>query len=143
MRTGSEDDRANAIEALDVLLAADHRRTIIAALEPIDAAEAVTSLAGLPPPRPVADCLRALAADHRLTPWTARRVRRHPRLNTSLTRPGRITDMDPTTARVLALAGIDIFSTLSYGSLLELAEGVQSPHRRPGRSGDRGRIARS
>ena len=134
VRTGSEDDRANAIEALDVLLAADHRRTLIAALEPIDAAEAVTSLADLPPPRPVPDCLRALAADHRLTPWTRRVASASltPALTTSLADPDGVTDMDPTTASVLALARIDIFSTLSYGSLLELAEVVQTRTVAPG-----------
>jgi len=124
VRTGSEDDRANAIEALDVLLAGDHRRTLVAALEPVDAADAAASLAGLPAPRPVADWMQSLATDRRLTPWT-RRVAGGV-LNTSLTRSDGCTDMDPTTARVLALAGIDIFSTLSYSSLLELAEGVQS-----------------
>ena len=51
--------------------------------------------------------------------------------------------MDPTTARVLALAGIDIFSTLSYGSLLELAEGVQSLTVAPGATVIDVRIARS
>ncbi len=130
VRTGSEDDRANAIEALDVLLAADHRRTVVAALEPVDAADAVASLAGLPPSRPVADWMQSLATDRRLTPWT-RRVAGGGR-DTSLTRSDGCTDMDPITARVLALAGIDIFSTLSYGSLLELAEGVQSQTVDPG-----------
>ena len=130
VRTGSDDDRANAIEALDVLLSADHRRPLVAALEPIDAADAVTSLAGLPASRPVADWMQSLGTDHRLTPWT-RRVAGDV-LETSLTRSDGCTDMDPTTARVLALAGIDIFSTLSYGSLLELAEGVQSQTIDPG-----------
>ncbi len=141
VRTGSDDDRANAIEALDVLLASDHRRTLVAALEPVDAADAAASLAGLPPPRPVADWMQSLATDRRLTPWT-RRVAGGA-LDTSPTRSDGCTDMDPTTARVLALAGIDIFSTLSYGSLLELAEGVQSQTVDPEHNGDRRRIARS
>ncbi len=124
--SGDEDDRANAIEALDVLLDADHRRAIIGALEPLDVAEASRSMEGLPSPRPVAEVLDALNRDTRLTRWTRDRAAD---LLTQLNHDGERT-MNPTVERVLSLRRVDIFSTLSYETLSELADLVY-PHSAP------------
>jgi Cyclic nucleotide-binding domain len=141
VRAGDEDDRANAIEALDVMLAVDHRRLIVAVLEPLDVADAATSLQELPAPRSAGDCLEALRADRRLTTWTARvvvdrldRIRAlepagrhdHARSPGDPTRLDGGSRMDPTIERVLSLRRVDIFSALSYESLVELAGLVQT-----------------
>jgi Cyclic nucleotide-binding domain len=127
VRAGDDDDRANAIEALDVMLATDHRRSIVALLEPVDVAAAAMSLPDLPPPCAAADCLEALCHDRRLTTWTARVVAdRLDRIRLDSTRPDGGSPMDPTIERVLSLRRVDIFSALSYESLVELAGLVQT-----------------
>jgi hypothetical protein len=118
VRTGDDDDRANAIEVLDVMLAADHRRTILAALEPVGIADVGSAVVGTSGKSSPEEHLQALRDDPRLTRWTRRVVGDHldnqSRVNGGST-------MDPTIERVLALRRIDIFSTLSYESLVELA----------------------
>jgi hypothetical protein len=118
VRTGDEDDRANAIEVLDVTLAAHHRRVVIAALEPVDITEMGSGFVGARPAASGEERLRALCADPRLTWWTRRVAGDH------LDRQHRTnggTTMDPIIERVLALRRVDIFSTLPYHSLVELA----------------------
>jgi hypothetical protein len=118
VRTGDDDDRANAIEVLDVMLAADHRRTVIAALEPADIADVGSAVVDTSRQSSPEEQLQAMRDDPRLTRWTRRVVDDHldnqSRVNGGST-------MDPTIERVLALRRIDIFSTLSYESLVELA----------------------
>lgn len=118
VRAGDDDDRANAIEMLDVMLARDHRRSIVAVLEPVDLAEACASLAGPAEPAPAEACLARLRDDPRLTAWTRRVAAHH--LDHPLPPDGGH-PMDPVIDRVLALRRVDIFSTLPYGTLVELA----------------------
>jgi len=118
VRTGDDDDRANAIEVLDVMLAADHRRAVIAALEPVDIADQVMALPAATRTARPAERLQALRDDPRLTPWTRRVAADH---LDHPPRPDGGTTMDPTIERVLALRRVDIFSRLSYDSLVELA----------------------
>lgn len=113
MRAGDDDDRANAIEALDVMLAADHRRAIVAVLEPTDVVEAARLATPLGLDTPVV--VDQLRTDPRFTSWT--RLLLTAFYDHNHGGPA----MDPTIARVLALRRIDIFSTLSYESLAELA----------------------
>jgi len=119
---GDDDERANAIEALDVLLDGDFRKTIVAVLEPLDLEEATVSVPDLEPPKPLDDTLRSLRDDPRLTSWSRQVMAdalRHPD-------PADGGCMDPTIARILSLRGVEIFSTLSFESLTELAGLVRS-----------------
>jgi hypothetical protein len=124
VRTGDDDERANAIELLDVMLAADHRRVVIAALEPTDITEMGAGAAGTVARTPE-EHLRALCDDPRLTSWTRRVAAGH--LDNQDPANGG-TPMDPTIERVLALRRVDIFATLPYDSLVELAGLVRTRH---------------
>jgi hypothetical protein len=119
VRAGDDDDRANAIEALDVMLAPDHRRCVIAMLEPVGIADAIASLPDLPPARPAGEWVDELRDDPRLTAWTRLVV------DDLDHRTDGDRLMDPTISRVLSLRRIEIFSTLSSESLLELARLVR------------------
>jgi hypothetical protein len=119
VRAGDDDDRANAIEALDVMLAPDHRRCVIAMLEPVGIADAVASVPDLPPARPAGEWFDELRDDSRLTTWTRLVV------DDLDHRTDGDRLMDPTISRVLSLRRIEIFSTLSSESLLELARLVR------------------
>jgi hypothetical protein len=121
VQTGDDDDRANAIEVLDVMLAADHRRAVIAVLEPADIADLATALPAATETARPTECLQALRDEPRLTPWTRRVVADHLDHLDHPPRPDGGTTMDPTIERVLALRRVDIFSRLSYDSLVELA----------------------
>lgn len=127
VRAGDDDERANAIEMLDVMLARDHRRSIIAVLEPVDLAEAGASLAGAAEPAPAEVCMTRLRHDPRLSAWTRRVAAHH--LDHPLPPEGDH-PMDPVIDRVLALRRVDIFSTLPYGTLVELA-GLVRPRSAP------------
>jgi CRP/FNR family transcriptional regulator, cyclic AMP receptor protein len=100
------------------MLAADHRRAVIAALEPAGISEVGAGVIGTRVAASPEERLRALRDDPRLTRWTRRVAADH------LDHPHRAnggTTMDPTIERVLALRRVDIFSTLPYDSLVELA----------------------
>lgn len=118
VRTGDDDDRANAIEVLDVMLASDHRRVVIAALEPVDITEMGHGVVDTGSAASPEERLLALRDDPRLTRWT-RRVAGDHLDDQHRTNGG--TPMDPTIERVLALRSVDIFSRLPYDSLVELA----------------------
>jgi hypothetical protein len=123
VRTGDDDERANAIEVLDVMLAADHRRAVIAVLEPVNITEMGKGVVGTRWAASPEGHLQALRDDPRLTRWTRRVAGDH--LDNQHRSDGGTT-MDPTIERVLALRSVDIFSTLPYDSLVELAGLVRS-----------------
>lgn len=111
---GADDDRANTIEALDALLARETRDVVLPILEPAEISEAAEVTTGLP------DSLEPTAA--------LQRVREHPRLSQTTRRlfdhhlnASQEPAMSDTLDRVIALKRVDIFSTLPYELLVELA----------------------
>lgn len=111
IRHGDDDDRANAIEALDVTLDDPRKRRILELLEPTEVGE----LADAAPTAPFDEVVQSLADDPSLTPWTRLLAQR---AQNDLDEEIMTTSID----RVLALKNVDIFSELSYDALAELAE---------------------
>lgn len=121
---GTSEDRANAIEALDVMLRSELRRDVIPILEPATIEDAVTEFADLADRRPASQWLAELAHDKRLDPWTLATAQHHVASEAASTRHERV-PMSALIERIVALKGVDIFSTLPYPLLAELAEGVR------------------
>ena len=115
---GRDEDRANAIEALDVMLATDLRRVVVPVLEPRTIVEAAVELSDLPERRPPHDWIADLADDQRLGRWTTETAQ-HER-----TPPDKGQPMTELIERIAALKAVDIFATLPYPLLAELAQVV-------------------
>jgi len=117
--SGHDDDRATAIEALDVTVTGELRREIIGMLEHLDIDEADRSTPPSREPTNPRELLAELRDDPRLGPWT-----RHvagDALDDRTTYSG-ATPMPPSISTVLSLKRVDIFSTLPFDVLAELAE---------------------
>lgn len=139
VRRGLEDERANAVEALDVLLATELRRRVVPVIEPITIADAVEQVPGLSAPLDVEFWLPQFVDDNRLTDWTRRTAKfyviaTHPQDETEdevamTTSPSTADTSDvsmaATIGRIGALREVDIFSTLPYPLLADLAQLVQ------------------
>lgn len=118
IRRSDEDTRANAIEALDNLLPTATRQLVIAVLEPTNIAEAAEVVSGLPPQQERRSALVELR-DNPRTMQSTRELLDHylesgQKVETD--------DMSQTIERVIALKRVDIFSTLPYEILAELAQ---------------------
>ena len=118
------EDRANAVEALDAVLDRATRELIVPVLEPADLDEAAELLDVVDAANDNADPLTNLRGNPRLSAPSRRLLDHH-----------LAPDLDATEApmteileRVLACKRIDIFSTLSYELLVELAEIARDQH---------------
>lgn len=109
--SGTEDQRANAIEALDTLLPREMRDLIVPVVEPATIVDAAELAAASPDPQ----TLEQLHATSGLSESTIQLLDHH-------LSPEPEPAMSQTLERVLALKQIDIFSTLAYELLVELAE---------------------
>lgn len=113
-----EDDRANAIEALDSFLPLKTRDLVVPMLEPVSLTQALEVATDLPEPLDNMASLERLRSFGRLGLAT-----RH--LISHYLAPAKDPHMSEVLERVIALKRIDIFSTLPYSLLAELAESVE------------------
>ena len=131
-----DDDRANAIEALDVMLSPELRRGLIPLLEPVNIEDATSEVTSLDDQQSPQQWLEVLAVDPRLDKWTRRTAAHFSQDGKKdVGDPGGSNErqiMSDLIERVIALKGVDIFSTLPYPLLVELAELVREVSWEPG-----------
>jgi len=117
-RRSIQDDHANAIEALDSLLPLRTRDLVIPLLESTNLDEAIETASFLPVPLECNQALERLLAHARLAKPTRELLEHH---LSDVKEP----HMSQVLERVVALKRIDIFATLPYALLAELAEVVE------------------
>lgn len=126
IRQGDDESRANGIEALDNLLDTELRLLTIPVLEPSDPTEAALSLAGLPDAKDAATWLPTIVSNPRFTEPT-RALAQHHRsgTETAAVTSEETENMSETIERIIALKRVDIFASLPYELLSELASVVE------------------
>lgn len=116
--------RSNAIEALDTLLAHETRQLVLPVLEPLTVDDAAQIIPGLGDPVSAESAVATLVREPRLAASTRSLIEQTVIAQTD---SEEYTDMSETIDRVIALKRVDIFSTLPYELLAELA--TVSSHR--------------
>ncbi len=131
-----EDTRANAIEALDTLLPHTTRQLVVPVLEPKTIAEAAEIAQGLSPARDRRSALLELRDNPRTMQSTRQLIDHHLGHSAAADDDGdrntETDDMSQTIERVIALKRVDIFSTLPYEVLAELAKVAVGREAAPG-----------